>query len=150
MNENIRRCGDVFRRGSALIPQGTEITPGVVALLAACGVGRVKAHACPVAVHISTGSELVEGGQPLTAGKIYDSNGPMMEALLAFRGLPVRRTRMSDSFDEPARVAGEFDGDLLLISGGSGPGDLSSLISADALLLDGSGPETKLIKALLL
>ena len=123
LNENIRRCGDVFRRGSVLIPQGTEITPGVVALLAACGVNRAKAHARPVVVHISTGSELIEGGHTMTAGKIYDSNGPMMEALLSCRGLSLRRDRMSDSFDELARVAGEFDGDLLLLSGGSGPGD---------------------------
>ena len=123
LNENIRRCGDVFRRGSVLVPQSTEITPGVVALLSSCGVNRVEANARPVVVHIASGSELIEGGKPLSAGKIYDSNGPMMEALLASRGIPVRRTRMSDSLDELARAAEEFEGNLLLLSGGSGPGD---------------------------
>lgn len=123
LNENIRRRGDVFRRGSVLIPQSTEITPGVVALLSSCGVRRVKAHARPVVVHISTGSELIDGCHPLTAGKIYDSNGPMMETLLSSRGLAVSRDRMLDSFDELARVTREFEGDLLLLSGGSGPGD---------------------------
>lgn len=122
-NENIRRSGEVFRRGSVLIRQGTEITPGVVALLAACGVDHVQVHARPTVLHISTGSELIEAGQSLTAGKIYDSNGPMIEALLSARKLPVRRTRLSDALDQLTREARECDNDLLLVSGGSGPGD---------------------------
>jgi len=123
LNENIRHCGDVFRHGSVLIPQGAEITPGVVALLSSCGVGRVYAFARPAIAHVSTGSELIDAGSPLALGKIYDSNGPMMRALLASRGLPVRCVRMLDSFDELERVAGEFGGDMLLLSGGSGPSD---------------------------
>jgi molybdopterin molybdotransferase len=122
-NENIRRGGDVFRRGSVLIPPSKEITPGAVALLSSCGVDRVNAHARPAVAHISTGLELIDPGSPLNAGRIYDSNGPMMEALLSSRGLGVRRLRMLDSLDQLAGAAEAFDGDLLLISGGSGPGD---------------------------
>lgn len=123
LNENIRRRGDICLQGSVLIGQGLAITPGVIALLSSCGVQRVKVHPRPAVTHISTGSELIAAGHPLGTGQIYDSNGPMMEALLASRGLSVKRTHIPDSFDQLARAAGEFCGHLLLLSGGSGPGD---------------------------
>lgn len=121
--ENIRRCGGVIRRGAELVTRGAVITPGVVALLSSCGVGRVKARARPRVAHISTGSELVGPDNPLPRGKIYDCNGPMMEALLSSRGIAARSSRMADGFDELAREVAEFGGDMMLLSGGSGPGD---------------------------
>lgn len=123
LNDNIRRCGEVIRRGAAMIRPGTQITPGAIALLASCGVGSVKVYPRPAVSHIATGSELIDNGSPLCAGKIYDSNGPMIEALLASRGLSVRRMRIPDSFEQLARAVREFHGNLLLVSGGAGPGD---------------------------
>jgi len=121
--DNIRRAGDIFRSGSVVLPAGTKVTPGAVGLLAACGVRELNVRALPRILHLSTGSELVEVGHPLTQGKIYDSNGPMIEALLASRNLPVIRKFIPDSADDLTRSVQGFSGDLLLISGGSGPGD---------------------------
>ena len=47
----------------------------------------------------------------------------MIEALLALRGLSVHREQLGDDSSAIGKVVSDFDGELLLISGGSGPGD---------------------------
>lgn len=122
-DENIRFRGGVCPKGSKLVRQGTAITSGVVALLASCGIARLPVHPHPRALHIATGYELIGPEEAPYPGKIYDSNGPMIECLLALAGVRAQRLRLQDSFDDLARCVKDFSGDLLLLSGGSGPGD---------------------------
>jgi len=129
--ENIRDRGGVVRQGETLLSAGTPIGAGSIALLASCGIRTVPVVPCPAVLHLATGSELVEAGTPLGPGKIYDSNGPMMESLLQEAGIrQVVRRRLEDSSGELLKSVQAFDGDLLLISGGSGPGDHDHTFSA--------------------
>lgn len=121
--DNIRPRGGVACAGTALIGSGTLITPGGIALAASCGICSLRVIPHPAAMHIATGSELAESGRPPERGMIFDSNGPMMEALLHVSGIPIERRRIADSCEQLARAILKFSGDLLLISGGSGPGD---------------------------
>lgn len=120
---HLRRRGELLKKGAVVLPSGVDITTGAIALMASCGITRVSAISEPVACHISTGSELVEAGGVLGAGQIYDSNGPMMQALLDARGTRLVRRRIPDVAPELHSAVAGFTGDLLLISGGSGPGD---------------------------
>lgn len=123
LGSHIRRRAEILQAGQSVMAACEEIPAGAVAMLTACGVEYVRVARRPRPMHVSTGSELLATGEESTQGKIPDSNGPMMAALLAGRGIPLVRHRMRD---ESAALAGEvqhFDGDLLLISGGSGPGD---------------------------
>lgn len=120
---HIRRRGAIVRAGQTVMAAGEELLAGAVAMLVACGVRSVCVHRQPRVTHVSTGSELLEIGEELIPGKIPDSNGPMMTALLTGRGLAVQCHRLAD---DPAALEDRvrhFAGDVLLISGGSGPGD---------------------------
>lgn len=121
--DHIRLQGGVCRAGTTLLGMGSVCTAGAVALLASSGISFVRVVPRPSALHIATGSELVEPGASLAGGKIYDSNGPMIGALLRDAGVCPARCRLDDSPDALERVVGDFRGDLLLVSGGSGPGD---------------------------
>ena len=65
---HVRRRGDDVALGEVVATAGTVLGPREIALLAAVGRGRVSVHPQPRVVIISTGSELVEPGQPLSPG----------------------------------------------------------------------------------
>jgi molybdopterin molybdotransferase len=71
---NIRRRGEDVRVGDRVLDVGTRLGPGQLGLLAAVGRDRVKVRPRPRVVILSTGSELVEPGQPRTSGQIHESN----------------------------------------------------------------------------
>ncbi len=78
----IRPAGDDLPVGSVLATTGQELTPPRLALLASAGISRCVVHRRPRVAVFSTGDELVEAGEPLSRGKIYDSNATLVSALL--------------------------------------------------------------------
>jgi molybdopterin molybdotransferase len=128
----IRRAGEVLKMGEPVLSPGTLITPGSIGLLAASGIGSLAVVRLPSVLHVITGDEIIVAGHPLKSGQIYDSNGPMIAALLEERGVAagqIRQFWIKDSSAEIAAAIAGFDGDLLLISGGSGPGDRDHTLS---------------------
>ena len=83
---NVRRRGDDVGLGDVVATAGTVLSPRDIALLAAVGRGRVLVHPQPRVVIISTGSELVEPGAPLSPGLITDSNGVTIAAAVQEAG----------------------------------------------------------------
>ncbi|MFJ2440677.1 gephyrin-like molybdotransferase Glp [Streptomyces sp. NPDC087658] len=71
---HVRARGSDVRAGDLALAAGTVLGPPQIGLLAAIGRGRVRVRPRPRVVVISTGSELVQPGEPLGAGQIYDSN----------------------------------------------------------------------------
>jgi len=80
---HIRRAGEDVAQGSAVLQRGRMIGWAEIALLAALGVETVPVVRCLRIAVLSTGSELGAVGAPLRSGAIYDSNGPMLAALLS-------------------------------------------------------------------
>ena len=72
--ENVRRRGEEFRAGDAVLPAGALATPAVMGLLASLGYGAFEAHRRPRVTVIVTGSELVQPGQQRGSAQIYDAN----------------------------------------------------------------------------
>ena len=83
---NVRRRGDDVGLGDVVLTEGAVLGPRDMALLAAVGRGRVSVHPQPRVVIISTGSELVEPGSPLTPGLVADSNGVTIAAAVQEAG----------------------------------------------------------------
>jgi len=129
--ENIRRKGDVLKKGTPVLPPGQQISPGAIGLLASSGIGAVRVICRARVLHMVTGDEIIAAGTPLKSGQIYDSNGPMMAALLRQRGVQqFQQIHLGDSPEEIGNAVAAFDGNLLLISGGSGPGDRDHTVTA--------------------
>jgi len=79
---NIRRAGEDVAQGSVVFGRGRLLGWKEIALLAALGIDTVPVIR-PLRIRVlTTGSELHSAGRPLPPGAIYDSNGPMLAALL--------------------------------------------------------------------
>lgn len=121
--DHIRRRGGVWKVGDKVLSRGQRLRAGHLALLAAMGISDVARQPQLSALHLVTGDELLQPGQPLSPGKIYDSNGPMIRALLDGHHVKSQTIHVRDEGSALREAIRDFNGHLLLISGGSGPGD---------------------------
>ncbi|HEY31968.1 MAG TPA: molybdopterin molybdotransferase MoeA [Dehalococcoidia bacterium] len=122
---NIRRAGEDISRGSRILAAGTVIRPAEVGVLASLGRSQVTVISRPVVAILSTGDELVEVGQPLPAGKIYNSNSYSVAALVRRYGAVPRMLGIAlDSEDSLVTALRRgLDADMLITSGGVSVGD---------------------------
>ncbi|TET25601.1 MAG: molybdopterin molybdotransferase MoeA [Dehalococcoidia bacterium] len=122
---NVRRAGEDISQGSLVLSKGTVIRPAEVGVLASLGCGQVKVIRRPLVAILATGDELVEIGQPLPSGKIYDSNTYSVAALVRrYGGIPKILGIASDS--EASLTAGlrqGLDADMIITTGGVSMGD---------------------------
>lgn len=127
-SELIRRRGSQARAGDRLLPPGTRLNPGALALLASVGITRPLVARRARVAHLVTGGELVPPDARPAPGSIRDSNSTLVAALLAADGGAdlVAHARAGET---AASVAAGFSRlaayapDLLLISGGSSVGE---------------------------
>jgi molybdopterin molybdotransferase len=123
--QNIRRAGEDISKGTVVLSAGTIIRPAEVGVLASLGRSTVSAIARPVVAIVATGNELVEVGQPLPVGKIYNSNSYSVAALVRrYGGIPRVLGIALDSKDSlVAALRRGLDADMLITSGGVSVGD---------------------------
>lgn len=125
-NRHVHRRGADAHAGEVLLEPGRTLSPGAIALLASVGVAAPVVSRPLRIRHYTTGDEVVAAGTPLPSGSVYDSNGPLIAALLAGLGqTSARRHLREDYLDALATVSADLAAeqpDLLLISGGAGPG----------------------------
>lgn len=115
-------CGE----GDVVASAGERLGALDVANILSCGVDRMKVARRPRAAVIVTGGEIVEKMEDLESGKIFDSNGPMLEGLLADAGFPLLSlVRIPDDPDRLEKGLSEAldAADLVLLSGGVSAGD---------------------------
>uniref|UniRef100_UPI0040482280 molybdopterin molybdotransferase MoeA n=1 Tax=Algoriphagus sp. TaxID=1872435 RepID=UPI0040482280 len=123
---NLRRAGSQCEQGQLILAEGTRITPGTLGLLASLGIEEVSVYAAPQVSIILTGDEVVEVGQALQPGQIYNANGPALVAYLSQLGITdVKVYKVKDEPKEVIRVIGEAlaASDVLLLTGGISVGD---------------------------
>lgn len=123
---NVRRKGSQCKSGDLIAKKGTRITPGIIGLLASVGLAKIPTFSPPIVSYIITGNELKEIGSTLREGEIYNSNGPMLEALLKNLGIKeisaLKATDDKESLQQTINSALKTT-DVLLISGGISVGD---------------------------
>ena len=78
----VRECGCDLAQGQIILEKGKKIGVATIALLASQGFAQISIGGEPVAGVISTGDELVDPGDKIGPGQIYDSNSALLNALL--------------------------------------------------------------------
>lgn len=84
--ENIMTMGSDIRKNEPLLKCGTNLSSRELGLLAALGFTQVNVIKQPKVSIVSTGTEIVEPGQPLSPGKIYDINTYTLGAIVSESG----------------------------------------------------------------
>jgi molybdopterin molybdotransferase len=99
--ESIRRTGDDVKAGEAALQAETLLGPAQVGLAAALGLPQLSVHPKPRVAVLVTGAELVEPGQALSPGQIYDSNSFALTAYVRHAGCePVELGIADDTKDD--------------------------------------------------
>ncbi|NUR72726.1 MAG: molybdopterin molybdotransferase MoeA [Hamadaea sp.] len=125
----VRRTGEEIAAGDVLARSGAVVTPALVAVLAASGMGHVVVRPTPRVVIVATGDELVEAGRVSQPGQVVDVNSHALTAAAAEAGAHAYRVGICD--DDPEGLRGLLEdqtlrADLIITTGGTGtgPGDM--------------------------
>jgi len=132
--QNVGRRGGDIAAGDRVIDGGDLLTASRVGALAAVGCADASVFAKPRVAILSTGNEVIEPGEPLPPGHIYDVNRFTLAAIAAAHGgAPESRRAAEDTV--PALVAA-LDAcaaaDLIVFSGGSSVGERDLVVDAIA------------------
>lgn len=124
--EDVRRQGEDFRAGHALLPARIRLNAAHLGLAAAGGVHQCAVFGRLRVALLTSGDELTPPGQPLLPGHIYNANAPLLRGLLEQLGCEITHTlHLPDDFDTTRstleRIASECD--VILTSGGVSVGE---------------------------
>ena len=122
---NVRPAGQDVRAGERVLDSGTVLRSAEIGVLAALGRGSVRVIRRPVAAILATGDELVEVGQDLQAGSIYDVNSYSLSvAVQRAGGVPRLLGIARDNLDDlDAKLQAGLEADILVTSAGVSKGD---------------------------
>ncbi len=89
VGSNVRPKGQDISHGATVVRSGQKLTAIDISLLASTGCATVEVFKPLRVALFSTGDELVEPGQTLEEGQIYNSNRPLLMALCQQMGFEV-------------------------------------------------------------
>ncbi|MFL6280759.1 MAG: gephyrin-like molybdotransferase Glp, partial [Vicinamibacterales bacterium] len=126
-----RRATDITS-GQPVGSAGSVLNPGRIGALAAVGTTTIDVYVRPRVAILSTGNEIVEPGQPLGPGQIYNINRFTLASIVAAHGgnASIGSTvpdTLPDLVDAIRRAA---SADLIIFSGGSSVGERDLMLDA--------------------
>lgn len=118
----VRPVGEDVKAGQTVLHAGTLLRAPEIGALAGIGIGQVPVVRKPRVAIVSTGDELVGVDEPLTPGKIRDSNSYTLYGLvLQYGGFPIRIPTARDTLEDVRRrfqEALDQQPDLIISSAG--------------------------------
>lgn len=126
LGSNIRPKGQDMNIGQTVMRAGDTVTPIHIGLLSSLGITEVSVYQTLRVGILTTGDELVAAGHPLKEGQIYNSNGPMLSALVTQAGYQVSHCLHAIDTPEATEVALKkllASSDVILSSGGVSVGE---------------------------
>ncbi|MDN7638625.1 molybdopterin molybdotransferase MoeA [Burkholderia cepacia] len=123
---HIRRRGEEVRAGDLLVPAGVRMGAMHVGVAAAQGFARIDVRPALRVGILTTGDELVACGQPRAPQQIYNSNAPMLGALVSGTGAEVAMSlHAADTAPAVDRALRDLHAgcDLVICVGGASVGD---------------------------
>ena len=124
---DIRKLGESLRNGQTVLTAGTEVTPGVIGVLATVKAAQIAVFGRPSVAILATGNELEALDEPLDPYKIPNSNSYALMGQV--QALGIEPTLLGIARDDPEELANYLKRGLdhehfyvLLVSGGSSVG----------------------------
>jgi len=145
--DNVIQKGEDIFYGREVIPRGRYLRSQEIGLLAALGIEEISVTRQPLVGILSSGDEVTPWQTTaLELGKVRDSNGPALMAMVRQQGgLPVYGGIIEDDYDTLQKKALDLlaEVDFLVLSGGSSVGSrdhtarLLREMNQDGLLVEG-------------
>lgn len=130
--QNIRLKGSQTKLGDLALKKHTKITANVIGFLSSIGIDEIEIYKKPIVHIIVTGNEIVQPGQALKYGEVYDCNSYSIAAGFAEIGININvfhcKDHEADMFE--AIKSSLTQCDLLLITGGVSVGDYDFVVPA--------------------
>ncbi|UCC20917.1 MAG: molybdopterin molybdotransferase MoeA [Promethearchaeota archaeon] len=139
--KNVSRKGEDIQKGTLVLSKGTDLKAEHIAILTSLGFNNAKVRIKPKISIFSSGDELIEPGDILKPGKIYNSNTPMISALVnLYGGLVLRGESIKDNKDAIKKrlLETEKDSDVIIFTGGTSVGTkdyLPEIINESGIIL---------------
>jgi molybdopterin molybdotransferase len=130
---NVRLQGAEIKTGAGALPAGTQLAPGAIGFLANLGVAEAPIVPTPTVSLIVTGNELVQPGQPLSFGQVYESNSYAVQAALANLHIHATPTVFAkDTLEATVQCLQQAleASDVVLLTGGISAGDYDFVLPA--------------------
>lgn len=120
VGHNIRRAGGDIKEGACVLEKGQELRPQEIGVLASVGKRFVEIHRPARVAILTTGNEIVEVHQPLTGGKIRNSNAYTLMALVDEIGAEAINLGIAkdDRMELKNKILEGLNADALITSGG--------------------------------
>jgi len=126
VGQNVRQAGEDIAIGSEALAAGKRIRSQEIGLLASIGHDKISVFRKVKVAVFFTGDELVEPGNTLSSGKIYNSNRYMLLGLLQELGCEVIDLGVvADTFEATEQVLKQAatKADLVITTGGVSVGE---------------------------
>ena len=124
--QNIRLAGSQVQKGDFPLEKGQVLQASGLAFLKSLGISEVEVVRSPKLTIIITGNELMPSSEPLTRGKIYESNSILLQAALHQQGIENQLVSFAeDSLKATISALKKafLSADVVLVSGGISVGD---------------------------
>lgn len=130
--QNVGRQGADIAVGASVIRDGDLLNPSRIGALAALGVAEVEVYARPTVAILSTGNEIIDPGQELQPGQIYDINRFTLSTIVQEHGGVARPFATAQDTHEALDQAIDacLACDVLVFSGGSSVGERDLMLDA--------------------
>lgn len=133
VGDHIRMPGTEIGKGEIAIPEHTQINAMQVGFMASLGITKIRVFRKPSVAIVITGNELVQPGEPLFFGQVYESNSFALKACLQqlkITNITVSYTKDTLAETETAIAKALSNHDLVLITGGVSVGDYDHVAQA--------------------
>lgn len=132
-NENICIEGEDISKGDLLISKNKKLDYADIGILASSGIDKIKVFRKPKIAFISTGDEVMDVGDKLLDGKIYNSNKYSIISRILELGYDINKIlHVKDDYKEIGTVIEEIskEVDLIITTGGVSVGEMDLLKDA--------------------
>jgi molybdopterin molybdotransferase len=122
---DIRDVGEEISVGQLLANKGQQLSVGAIASLSMAGIQAVEVFQYPKVAVVITGDEVAESVEDFATGKIFDANGPLIEAWFRNQAQQVEIFHVADTEATVQALVQKLSEsyDLILTTGGVSVGD---------------------------